>query len=293
MRLKGIIGYLLTPCDDSGAVDHGMLERHVERLIGDGVHALAPLGSVGCLPYLDDAEREAVIRTAVAAAAGRVPVLAGVSSLGTASTARHARYAERAGAAAVQVLPSTYWKLTEAEILAYYREVCQAVSIPVMVYNNPFTTGIDLPVPFLASLAELPNVTMIKESSPDPSKIARLREACGDRAAVYIGLNCMARTGFADGAAGWCTASPNVSPQFALNLYRCAVAGDTAGADDWFGRQIDLLNFLMDHGLPRTVAAGLRLRGFDSGRLRAPLAPLAADLEHRLLGILRKMEIVE
>ena len=66
---------------------------------------------------------------------------------------RHARHAERAGAAAVQVLPSTYWKLTEAEIHDYYRAVCDAISLPVMVYNNPFTTGMDLPVPFLAKLA--------------------------------------------------------------------------------------------------------------------------------------------
>ncbi|OAE54103.1 dihydrodipicolinate synthase family protein [Achromobacter insolitus] len=292
MHLKGIIGYLLTPCDESGGVDHALLEAHVERLIGEGVHALAPLGSVGCLPYLDDGEREAVIDTVIGAARGRVPVLAGVSSLSTASTVRHARYAERAGAAALQLLPSTYWKLTQDEILAYYREVCESVSAPVMVYNNPFTTGMDLSVEFLARLAELPNVTMIKESSPDPTKIARLRAACPAKTAVYIGLNCMARTGFAEGAAGWCTASANISASHALNLYRCATAGDARGADEWFARQIDLLNFLMGHGLPRTVAAGLQLRGFDPGRLRAPLAPLAAEPEQRLLEILKKMEIV-
>ena len=136
MHLQGIIGYLLTPCDDAGRVDHALLARHVEEMIGAGVHALAPLGSTGCLPYLDDAEREAVVETVVGAAADRLPVLAGVSSLGTASTVRHARHAERAGAAAVQVLPSTYWKLTEAEIHDYYRAVCDAISLPVMVYNN-------------------------------------------------------------------------------------------------------------------------------------------------------------
>ncbi|MFG0232027.1 dihydrodipicolinate synthase family protein [Achromobacter sp. 413638] len=293
MHLQGIIGYLLTPCDDAGRVDHALLARHVEEMIGAGVHALAPLGSTGCLPYLDDAEREAVVETVVGAAAGRLPVLAGVSSLGTASTVRHARHAERAGAAAVQVLPSTYWKLTEAEIHDYYRAVCDAISLPVMVYNNPFTTGMDLPVPFLAKLAALPNVTMIKESSPDEGKIARLRQACPDKTAVYIGLNRMARGGFAAGAAGWCTASANVAAAHAVNLYRCAMAGDQAGVDDWFARQSGLLNFLMEHGLPRTVAAGLRLRGIPSGRLRAPLAPLAPEHEHTLLNILKQMEIVQ
>ena len=116
MHLKGIIGYLLTPCDEQGRVDHALLETHVERLIGEGVHALAPLGSVGCLPYLDDGEREAVIDTVIGAVGKRLPVLAGVSSLSTSSTVRHARYAERAGVAALQLLPSAYWKLTQEEI---------------------------------------------------------------------------------------------------------------------------------------------------------------------------------
>lgn len=292
MHLKGIIGYLLTPCDDSGRIDHALLARHAERLMDEGVHALAPLGSVGCLPYLADDEREEVIRTVVGTAGGKVPVLAGVSSLSTAGTVRHARYAERAGASAIQVLPSTYWKLSEDEIYAYYREVCEAVSIPVMVYNNPFTTGIDLPVQFLAKLAELPNVAMIKESSPDTTKIGRLRDACPDKTAIYIGLNCMALRGFTDGASGWCTASPNVSARFALNLYRCAIAGDQQGADEWFAKQIDLLNFLMDHGLPRTVSAGMRLQGVPCGRLRSPLSSLGADHEQALFEILKKMEIV-
>nr|WP_315528940.1 dihydrodipicolinate synthase family protein [uncultured Achromobacter sp.] len=293
MHLKGIIGYLLTPCDDGGRVDHALLAMHAQRLISEGVHALAPLGSVGCLPYLADHEREDVIRTVVGVANGRLPVLAGVSSLTTASTIRHAQYAERAGASAIQVLPSTYWKLTEPEIYAYYREVCEAVSLPVMVYNNPFTTGIDLSVPFLARLAELPSVTMIKESSPDATKIARLREACPDKTAIYIGLNSMALQGFADGAAGWCTASPNVSAQFALNLYRCAMSGDSEGAQAWFAKQIDLLDFLIEHGLPRSVSAGMQLQGVSPGRLRAPLSALGVEHEPALLGILKSMEIVK
>lgn len=174
--MKGIIAYLLTPCDARGEVDHALLARHAERLIGQGVHGLAPLGSVGCLPYLDDGERDAVVRTVIDTAAGRVPVVAGVSSLTTAGTVRHARYAEQVGATAIQVLPSTYWKLTEDELFAYYRAVCEAVSIPVMAYNNPFTTGMDLPVAFLRRLADLPNITMLKEASPDATKIGRLRE---------------------------------------------------------------------------------------------------------------------
>jgi 4-hydroxy-tetrahydrodipicolinate synthase len=292
MQMNGIVGYLLTPCDASGQVDHALLARHVERLVNLGVHGLAPLGSVGCLPYLGDGERDAVIRTTVAAAAGRVPVLAGVSSLGTAQTIRHARFAQEAGASAIQVLPSTYWTLTEAEIFEYYRQVAEAVSIPVMVYNNPFTTGLDLPVDFLRRLTALPNVSLIKEASPDGTKIARLREACPDHVGIFVGLNRMAQRGFQDGAAGWCTAAPNVCASFILNFHRCMAAGDVAGAQRWFARQSELLNFLMDHGLPRTVTAGLELCGVPAGRLRAPLSPLTPALHTAMKDILETMEII-
>ena len=197
-------------------------------MIGAGVHALAPLGSTGCLPYLDDAEREAVVETVVGAAAGRLPVLAGVSSLGTASTVRHARHAERAGAAAVQVLPSTYWKLTEAEIHDYYRGLRRdlapgdGLQQPVHHRHGPARA-----VPGEAGRAAQRHHD--QESSPDEGKIARLRQACPDKTAVYIGLNRMARGGFAAGAAGWCTASANVAAAHAVNLYRCAMAGDRPG----------------------------------------------------------------
>jgi len=289
--LKGIIAYLLTPCDARGEVDHALLARHAERLIGQGVHGLAPLGSVGCLPYLDDGERDAVVRTVIDTAAGRVPVVAGVSSLTTAGTVRHARYAEQVGATAIQVLPSTYWKLTEDELFAYYRAVCEAVSIPVMAYNNPFTTGMDLPVAFLRRLADLPNITMLKEASPDATKIGRLRDACGDRLSIYVGLNSMALRGFSDGAAGWCTSAPNVCASMMLGFHRCVAAGDMAGAESWFGKQAELLDFLMDHGLPRTITAGLELLGMPAGHLRAPLAPLDAARREQLRSIITKMGI--
>lgn len=293
MNMNGIIGYLLTPCDGQGQVDHALLAHHVERLVAAGVHGVAPLGSVGCLPYLTDDECDAVIRTTVGASAGRVPVLAGVSGLSSAQTVRRARYAEQAGATAVQVLPSTYWRLTEDELFAYYRQVAEAVSIPVMAYNNPFTTGLDMSVAFLRRLTTLPNITLIKEASPDATKIARLREACPAHVGIYVGLNRMAQHGFRDGAVGWCTAAPNVCASFTLNLYRCAAAGDAAGAAQWFERQRDLLNFLMDHGLPRTVAAGMALSGVPSGFLRAPLSPLPPAQCDALRDILKTMDIIQ
>ncbi len=293
MKLRGIIGYLLTPLAEDNSVDGELLALHVERLIDAGVHGIAPLGSVGCLPYLSDEERHTVIARTVEACAGRVPVLAGVSSLGTEATVRYARAAEAAGVSAIQVLPSTYWKLTEEEIFTYFRSVAEAVSIPVMAYNNPFTTGIDLTVDFLHRLTSLPNISLIKEASPDPTKIAKLRNACADHVQIFVGLNSMAQQGFRDGAVGWCTAAPNICAPWILNFYHSIIENNDAEAARWFNQVRNLLGFLMDFGLPRTVAAGLELSGVSSGKLRPPLMPLHPDHRKKLESILKTMEIVK
>lgn len=293
MKLSGIIGYLLTPFNEDNTVDGELLALHVERLIDAGVHGIAPLGSVGCLPYLSDEERDTVINRTVQACAGRVPILAGVSSLSTEATVRHARAAEAAGVSAIQVLPSTYWKLTEEEIFAYYRAVAEAVSIPIMAYNNPFTTGIDLPVDFLRRLTSLPNISLVKEASPDPTKISKLRDACDDHVQIFVGLNSMAHQGFQDGATGWCTAAPNVCAPWILNFYRCVIENNNGEAERWFNEARTLLEFLMDYGLPRTVAAGLDLCGVNSGWLRPPLMPLHPDQREKLEMILKTMEIIK
>ncbi len=293
MKLSGIVGYVLTPFDENHSVDAELLALHVKRLVDAGVHGIAPLGSVGCLPYLSDEERGLVLEQTVAACAGRVPVLAGVSSLGTEATVRHARAAEAAGVSAIQVLPSTYWKLTEEEIFQYFRTVAESVSIPVMAYNNPFTTGIDLSVEFLQRLTSLPNISLIKEASPDPTKISRLRKACADDVQIFVGLNTMAQQGFRDGASGWCTVAPNLCAPWILNFYRCVSAGNHPEAEKWFNEQRSLLDFLVEHGLPRAVAAGLQLCGVDSGQLRRPLMPLPSAPREKLKAILKSMEIVK
>ncbi len=291
MQLNGIIGYLLSPCDTQGEIDHRLLAQHIEYLVQAGVHGLAPLGSVGCLPYLNDDERVAVLDTTVAVSAGRVPVLAGVSSMSTAQTLRHARLAEAAGVDAIQVLPSTYWKLTEDETFAYYRQVSDAVSLPIMVYNNPFVTGLDMSVALLQRLTALPNIRLIKEASPEPGKIARLCEACGPDVKVFAGVSSMALQGLRDGAAGWATAAPNVCAPAILDFYRRLRTGDLDGAAAQFERQTPLLDYLLAHGLPRTISAAMTLLGRDPGHLRAPLAPLEAGRRQILHTLLKTLEM--
>lgn len=285
--LWGIIGYLITPFSDDGSVDVATLARLTDRMIESGVHGVAPLGSTGCLPYLSDEEREAVAETVCGRAKGRVPTLVGVSSLTTEGTIRHARFAEKAGAAAIMVLPMSYWKLSDEEIFRHYERVAGAVSVPVMAYNNPATGGIDMKPEFLARLLEISNVTMVKESTGDIGRMVKLMQLTDGQAAVYNGHNPMALAAFAVGAKGWTTASAHLVPRLVVEFYEAvAERQDLNAARALFMRLQPLLDFIVKGGLPRTVAAGIEILGTDVGPLRAPLLPISNGDRATLRGLL-------
>jgi 4-hydroxy-tetrahydrodipicolinate synthase len=287
--LKGIIAYPITPFTSDGMVDLPKYKALLERMVKAGVHAVAPLGSAGVLPYLSDLEREAIVGATVEQVAGRVPVMIGVSSLTTERVVHHARFAEKMGAAAVMVIPMSYWKLTEAEILAHYTTVASAISLPIMAYNNPATGGLDMAPEFLAKLLKIPNVTMIKESTGDVNRLHRLVQAAGEDVAFYNGSNPLALDAFVAGARGWCTAAPNLIPQLNLDLYDAVQRGNLPDALAVFRKQLPLLQFIVAGGLPRTVAAGLKIMGVDAGYQRAPLADISDADKDRLAGILKAL----
>ncbi len=273
--LKGIVAYPITPFDEKGRVDLAVYRKLLDRLMESGVHAIAPLGSAGVLPYLNDDERMSISETTLAHVSGKLPVMIGVSSLTTERTVHHARFAEQAGASAVMIIPMSYWKLSEDEIFQHYRTVAEAISIPIMAYNNPATGGSDMTPEFLARLLTIPNVTMIKESTGDVNRLHRLVQTAGDSVAFFNGSNPLAFDALAAGATGWCTAAANLIPDLNVALYESIVTHSNLNeARGIFRRQLPLLQFLVAKGLPRTVAAGLEINGVSVGPLRHPLLPL-------------------
>jgi 4-hydroxy-tetrahydrodipicolinate synthase len=284
--LRGIIAYPITPFTSDGSVDISKYKELLERMVQAGVHAVAPLGSAGVLPYLSDLEREAIVAATMEQVNGRVPVMIGVSGLTTERVVHHARFAEKNGAAAVMIIPMSYWKLTEEEILAHFNTVGSAISLPIMAYNNPATGGLDMAPEFLAKLLKIPNVTMIKESTGDIGRMHRLVQAAGEDVAFYNGSNPLALDAFIAGATGWCTAAPNLIPQLNLDLYAAISKGNLPEALKVFRQQLPLLQFIVTGGLPRTVAAGLEILGIDGGHLRAPLAKLPEGEKEKLRKIL-------
>lgn len=271
---KGVIAYPITPFDQEEKVDISLFKKLVERLVISGSHGIAPLGSTGVLPYLTDEEKEAITEATIQQVGGRVPILVGVSNLTTEKTIHHAKFAENAGADAVMIIPMSYWKLTDDEIVAHYDAVASKISIPIMAYNNPATSGVDMSPALLKRLLEIPNVTMIKESTGDIQRMHYLRKELGEEVAFYNGSNPLALAAFAAGAKGWCTAAPNLIPELNIELYNAVQNNDLETAQNLFYKQVDLLKFIVTKGLPRAVKSGLNILGENGGQLRSPLKPL-------------------
>ena len=269
------------------SVDTATLAAVVEHLVGTGAHAIAPLGSTGESAYLTEAEFDAVVDTTVGIVGGRVPVIVGASDLTTANTIRRARYAQRAGADAVMVLPISYWKLDDREIFQHYASISAAVDLPIMVYNNPATSGIDMTPELLVRMFnDIDNVRMVKESTGDLNRMLRIKELSGGTLPFYNGSNPLVLDALRAGASGWCTAAPNLRPQPCLDLYDAVRVGDLARAQEIYDDLAPLLRFIVAGGLPTTVKAGLDLLGRNAGDPRLPLLPLDDDGRAELKGLL-------
>ena len=274
--IHGIIGYTITPFSADGEhLDLDALGQSIDRLVDSGVHAIAPLGSTGEGAYLSDLEWDRVCEFSIQHVAKRVPTVVSVSDLTTAKAVRRARFAQAQGADVVMVLPASYWRLSEAEILAHYQAIGSSIQVPIMLYNNPATSGTDMsPELILRIFNAVENVTMVKESTGDVQRMHRLHLLGEGQMPFYNGCNPLALEAFAAGAKGWCTAAPNLIAPLNLELYAAILANDLERARALFYRQLPLLDFILKGGLPATIKAGLRNTGLEVGNPRLPVSPL-------------------
>ncbi len=284
--IHGIIAYPITPFGEAG-VDVDRLAGLVDAMVDAGVHAIAPLGSTGESAYLSFDEWKAVVDATVATVAGRVPVVVGSSDLTTAGTVARAEYAQEAGATAVMVIPVSYWALGEREIVQHYTSVSDAISIPIMAYNNPATSGIDMSPTLLVQMFEsIANVKMVKESTGDIQRMLDLKQLSSGELPFYNGSNPLVLEALLAGASGWCTAAPCLRPAPVIALYEAVAAGDTARATEIYKELLPLLSFIVSKGLPTAVKSGLDILGEPAGVPRLPLLPLDAEDRTQLESIL-------
>src|SRR5688500_13025914 len=280
----GVLPALITPfTEDGGAIDSDALAAIVDRLVGAGVGGLVPGGSTGECSTLANAERGRLVEVTVEAAAGRVPVVAGTGALSTRETVELSLHAERAGAAAVMVVPPFYDALSWRELLAHYTAVAERISIPIMYYNLPSASGVTLSV---EQLRELP-VACLKDTGGDAVAATELIQTEGPT--LRNGWDTLTFAALAAGvrAVVWGTAS--ILPEECVRLHRLLIDDiDLPAARELWSRLWPLCDFLENQSYSAAVKAACALVGDITGPTRAPLLPLDDGATVELAGLLER-----
>lgn len=253
------------------AVNYPLLDRLLARQIDAGISAVVLCGTTGESATLTDAEKLAIIGRGKAFVRDRCTVIAGTGSNDTEHTVNLSRLAEQAGADALLVVTPYYNKATPGGLLEHYRAVAAGVRIPVIIYNVPSRTGVDIPVEVCQALAAVPNIAGIKEASSDISRVARLRVACPDSFAVWGGNDDQAAAVLSLGGSGVISVVSNLYPELMQALVSAGLDGDFDTAADLQLRLLPLIRALFREVNPIPVKAAMELLGWDCGRCRLPL----------------------
>lgn len=253
------------------SVNYPLLDRLLARQIDAGISAVVLCGTTGESATLTDAEKLAIIGRGKAFVRDRCTVIAGTGSNDTEHTVNLSRLAEQAGADALLVVTPYYNKATPGGLLEHYRAVASGVRIPVIIYNVPARTGVDIPVEVCQALAAVPNIAGIKEASSDISRVARLRAACPDSFAVWGGNDDQAAAVLSLGGSGVISVVSNLYPELMQALVSAGLDGDFDTAADLQLRLLPLIRALFREVNPIPVKAAMELLGWDCGRCRLPL----------------------
>jgi 4-hydroxy-tetrahydrodipicolinate synthase len=252
------------------SLDLGATQKVQDALVRDGVHGLIIMGTVGENNSLEPDEKRSVLKAAVEAVDGRVPVIAGVSEFDTKRAIAFARDAEKAGADGLMLLPAMVYVPAEEELVAHFRAVSEATGLPIMLYNNPPAYRVSVSVAAMNRLADRPNIVCLKESAPDTRRFTDLYNALGDRFILFAGLDDVALEGLLLGAKGWVSGLTNAFPKESLALYEAALAGDLETARAIYRWFMPLLHLDAEHDLVQSIKLAEQRMGRGSERVRPP-----------------------
>ncbi|MDF1588260.1 MAG: dihydrodipicolinate synthase family protein [Gammaproteobacteria bacterium] len=285
---NGIIAYTVTPFDQNNdQINLDVMYQIIDDLINSGAEAIAVLGSAGECVYLSEQEWQLVAQQSIAHIAGRVPVIVGICELTTKKAVERAIFAHDLGADAIMVSPFSYYKLTDNEIYDHYQSISDNAAIPIMIYNNPMSCGVDMsPTLMLNMIKHIEQAQMIKESSGNIQRIHQIYRTSNGSVPCFNGSNHIALDAFNAGAQGWCTVTPNLIGDLPKQLLQAIKNNDQTLAKTLFFQQQPLLEFITKHGLAVTVKAGLTIKHINAGDARLPLKPLPASEVEKLKDIL-------
>ncbi len=283
---SGVFPAATTQFDSSMEVDLESTRRVQQALLDDGVHGLVLMGTVGEGNSLTAEEKRRVLEGAVEVAAGKVPVIAGVSEFTTVAAANFARDAERLGATGLMVLPAMVYVPTAAELEHHFRTVAAASGLPIMLYNNPPSYRVNIDLDTLGRLADIPTIVSLKESAPDSRRFTDIINAFGERFVLFAGLDDFAFEGLALGAKGWVSGLTNAFPVESLQLFGALARGDLARARRIYRWFMPLLHLDSEHDLVQSIKLAEQAMGRGSERVRPPRLLLAGKRRDEVMAII-------
>ncbi len=274
--LRGVYVVLVTPFTADQAVNYEGMGKNVEWLVDQGVHGVIALGSTGEFASLNDEQKRRIVETVIAAAAGRAPVVVGSSAETTEKAIEYIQQAKNLGAAGALVLPPWYYTPDPDEIVHHYTRIAEAVDLPIMIYNNPFTSKVDIEPETVARLAELHTIDCIKESSGNFRRIAEIRQLTDDKLGVFCGWEDLAYEFFLMGAIGWVCVIGNVFPKMAVDLFDLVTEKkDLDAAWTLYKKMLPLLRYLEYAGkTQKALKYALDKMGLCGGSSSSPKLPL-------------------
>lgn len=284
---SGVFPAATTQFDPALEVDLPATQRVQQGLLQDGVHGLVLMGTVGEGNSLTAEEKRSVLRAAVEVSEGKAPVIAGVSEFTTAAAVRFARDAERIGAAGLMLLPAMVYVPTPAELEHHFRTVAAATGLPIMLYNNPPSYRVNIDIPTLTRLADVPNIVAIKESAPDSRRFTDIINAFDERFVLFAGLDDIAFEALTLGAKGWVSGLTNAFPAESLLLYE-ALRGDLAAARKIYRWFMPLLHLDSEPDLVQSIKLAEQIMGRGSERVRPPRLPLAGERRAAVIALVER-----
>jgi len=289
---QGSLPALVTPFKD-GALDIPELHALIDWQIAEGSNGIVPVGTTGESPTLTHEEHEIVVTEAIKAAAGRVPVIAGAGSNNTVEAIRFVQHAEAAGAAAALVVTPYYNKPTQAGLIAHFSAIHDASDIPIIIYNIPGRSAIDMTPATMGELARLPRIIGVKDATGDITRVSRQRATCGADFVQLSGEDASALGFNAHGGVGCISVTANVAPRLCAEFQAATLAGDYATALDYQDRLMPLHEAIfLEPGLAG-AKYGLSLLGRCREEVRLPLVGLTDATKGKIEAAMRHAGLID
>jgi len=291
---KGSFVAMITPFTESGKVDEKGINELVGFHIKNGTDGIVPCGTTGESPTLSHEEHKRVVEITINAVAGRIPVIAGTGSNSTWEALDLTSHAKEAGADGALIVVPYYNKPTQKGLYLHYKEIADNVDIPIIVYNVPSRTGVNLLPETLAKLAELENIVAVKEASGNLEQMAQIVELCGDKITLLSGDDKLILPVLSIGGKGVISVVANIIPADVANMVREFEKGNYQTTQDIFISKVYPLSSAMFYETnPIPVKTSVRLMGLPAGNLRLPLTSMSDDNLAKLKSDLVKFNLLE